>query len=75
MEGGDNASSQASVCGGGLHSVEKRGASSEFSAMLDGAPDERVRQNMLLAQEIRDRYLRYVLASEKWGRFVVGGGR
>lgn len=62
VESGDEKSSQALVCGGGggWAGVEKRGAPSEFSAMLGQAPDERVRQNMLHAQEIRDRYLRYV---------------
>lgn len=63
VESGDIASSQALVCGGGGWSgAEKGGASAEFSAMLDEATDERVRQNMLHAQEIRDRYLRYAFS-------------
>ena len=44
------------VCAG----VEKGDASAEaFEAMMDAAPDERVRRNMMQAQSIRDRYLRW----------------
>ena len=62
-ESGDNEPLKAVVGGGGsggagFTGVEKHGTSSELSAMLDKAPDERLRQNMQRAQEIRDRYLR-----------------
>lgn len=76
VESGNNESPQGGVWDvGGRADAERVGASPEVSGMLGEAPDERVRQNMLHAQEIRDRYLRcvsYVLGgksffSEEWG--------